>query len=167
MTDEILTIQHQQEALSVVYVKALAARARYTTSAMDYDLDSVDLRVHAGGRRRPSLDLQLKASSALEVGTDGRIKYRLRIKNYNDLRIKTMIPRLLVVLDLPKDESRWMTVTDEELVLRHRAYWLSLQSGFDDVGDQVSVTVSIPDSQQLNVESLRLLMAQARSGQIP
>ena len=167
MTGEILTVQHQKEALSVVYVKALAARARYATSTMDYDLDSVDLRIHAGGRHRPSLDLQLKASSGLEVGTSGHISFRLPIKNYNDLRVKTMIPRLLVVLDLPKDESQWMIVTDDELILRRRAYWLSLQSGFDDAGDQASVTVSLPSSQRLNVESLRLLMAQARNGQIP
>lgn len=134
---------------------------------MDYDLDSVDLRVHAGGNHRPSVDLQLKATTALEVGVDGRIRYRLPIKNYNDLRIRTMIPRLLVVLDLPKDESQWMTVTDDELVLRRRAYWLSLQSGFNDVGDQATVTVSIPDAQRLSVESLRHLMEQARSGRIP
>ena len=78
-----------------------------------------------------------------------------------------MIPRLLVVLDLPKDESQWMIVTDDELILRRRAYWLSLQSGFDDAGDQASVTVSLPSSQRLNVESFGLLMAQARNGQIP
>ena len=78
-----------------------------------------------------------------------------------------MIPRLLVVLDLPKDESQWMTLTDDELVLRRRAYWLSLQSGFNDVGDQETVTVSIPDVQRLSVESLRHLMEQARSGRIP
>lgn len=167
MSGEILTVQHQKEALSFIYVKALAARARYATSAMDYDLDSVDLRIHAGGNHRPSVDLQLKAATTLEVGTDGRIRYRLPIKNYNDLRIKTMIPRLLVVLDLPKDESQWMTVTDEELVLKRRAYWLSLQSGFNEVGDQATVTVSIPDAQRLNVESLRHLMEQARKGQIP
>ena len=48
------------------------------------------------------------------------------IKNYNDLRIFTQTPRLLVVLELPRDESQWMTVTAEELVPRRRAYWLSL-----------------------------------------
>jgi hypothetical protein len=167
MSGEILTVQHQKEALPFIYVKALAARARYATSAMGYGLDSVDLRIHAGGNHRPSVDLQLKAATTLEVGTDGRIRYRLPIKNYNDLRIKTMIPRLLVVLDLPKDESQWMTVTDEELVLKRRAYWLSLQLGFNEVGDQATVTVSLPDAQRLNVESLRHLMEQARRGQIP
>ena len=45
---------------------------------------------------------------------------------------RTQTPRLLVVLELPADESQWMTVTREELVLRRRAYWLSLQQGHDE-----------------------------------
>ena len=87
------------------------------------------------------------------------------IKNYNDLRIFTQTPRLLVVLELPQDESQWMSVTAEELVLRRRAYWLSLR-GRDEAPGQQSVTVQIPEHNVFDVEALRTLIEQSRNGEI-
>ena len=81
----------------------------------------------AGGPLRPALDLQVKASAGFAEAQAGFRPFRLSIKNYSELRVETQTPRLLVVLELPQDESQWMTVTTEELVLRRRAYWLSLQ----------------------------------------
>lgn len=43
MAGTLLTEQDQKEALSQVYVRALAARAGYTTSTPELDRDSVDL----------------------------------------------------------------------------------------------------------------------------
>ncbi len=111
----------------MAYVKALAARAGFTTSVPQPDRDSVDLRIMAGGSCRPALDLQLKATANLAEPKAGVLRFRLPIKNYNDLRVETQTPRLLVVLELPPDESQWMTLTADELVLRRRAYWMSLQ----------------------------------------
>ncbi len=69
-------------------------------------------------------------------------------------------------MELPKDESRWMSVTDEELVLRRRAYWLSLQRGHDQILDQGTVTVRIPDQNLLDVAVMRGLMERSRTGDI-
>ena len=104
--------------MSLAYVKALAARAGFLTGMPEPDRDSVDVRIMAGGPRRPALDLQLKATADLAEAQDGFRRFRLRIKNYNDLRVETQTPRLLVVLDLPHDEAQWMTITMEALVLR-------------------------------------------------
>ena len=149
-----------------MYVKALAARAGYLTSVPDPDRDSIDLHIKAGGLRRPSLDLQLKATTKLSENVDGDLRFRLPMKNYRDLRVQTQIPRLLVVLELPEDTVRWMTVTDEKLILRRRAYWLSLQNGHEDVMGQRTVTVYIPKDQVLNVDTLRDLMEKSRVGKI-
>lgn len=162
----LLTGPDRKEALSRVYVKALAARAGYATSVPEPDRDSVDLRVQAGGPRRPALDLQLKATTDIAESRDGLLRFRLSIKNYRDLREETQTPRLLVVLDLPTNERRWMTVKSEKLVLRRRAYWLSLQQEHDEVVDQETVTVSIPEANVLNVESLKVLMERSRTGDI-
>ena len=124
MTATLLTGPDQKEGLSLAYVKALAARAGFSTSVPEPDRDSVDLRIMAGGPRRPALDLQLKATADLAEPQAGLLRFRLTIRNYNDLRVETQTPRLLVVLELPQDESQWMTVTTEELVLRRRAYWV-------------------------------------------
>ena len=166
MTGTLLTIPDQKEGLSLVYVKALATRAGFVTSTPKPDRDSVDLRIQAGGPRRPALDLQLKATADLGKPQAGFLPLRLPIKNYDDLRADTQTPRLLVVLELPKDESRWMTVTTEELILRRRAYWLSLQQGHDEIVEQQTVTVRIPEDNVFDVEALRALIKRSRKGEI-
>lgn len=128
--------------------------------------DSVDLRIQASGLRRPALDLQLKATSALDQPQDGFLRFRLTAKNYRDLRVETQTPRLLVVFELPADESAWMTVTGEELVLRRKAYWLSLQQGFAEDAGQQTVTVPIPEHNLFDVDGLQELIERSRKGEI-
>lgn len=166
MTTTLLTGPDQKEGLSVAYVKALAARAGFSTAVPEPDRDSVDVRIMAGGPRRPALDLQLKATTELAEAQNGFRRFLLRIKNYNDLRVETQTPRLLVVLDLPRDEAQWMTVTAEELVLRRRAYWMSLQQGHEEVVSQETVTVRIPEGNVFDVATLQTLMERSRSGDI-
>ena len=167
MTGTLLTDPDQKEGLSLVYARAVATRAGFLTSVPMPDRDSVDLCIQAGGPHRPALDLQLKATVDLGEPQAGVLRFRLPTKNYNDLRILTQTPRLLVVLELPKDESRWMTVTTEELVLRRRAYWLSLQQGYgEEVVAQQTVTIHIPEHNLFDVEALQMLMERSRKGEI-
>ena len=166
MTHGLLTDADQKEGLSLVYATALAVRAGYAVSVPQPDRDSVDLRVQAGGRYRPAVDLQLKATASIGEPRNGLFPFRLPIKNYNDLRVETQTPRLLVVLELPEDEARWMTVTKEELVLRRRAYWLSLQKDHEEIGGQQKVTVDIPEQNVLSVKTLRELMERSRAGEL-
>ena len=166
MTDGLLSSTDQKEGLSLVYAKALAVRAGYSVSVPQPDRDSVDLRIQAGDAYRPALDLQLKATAGISKPRDGVVPFRLSIKNYNDLRVETQTPRLLVVLELPRDKMRWMSVTRKKLVLRRRAYWLSLQQDHDEVTGQDTVTVRIPKQNLFTVEALRKLMDQSRAGEL-
>ncbi|MCY4368669.1 MAG: DUF4365 domain-containing protein [bacterium] len=166
MIDTLLSGPDRKEALSRVYVKALAACAGCATSVPEPDRDSVDLRIHGGGLLRPALDLQLKATTNIAEPRDGLLPFRLSIKNYRDLSEDTQTPRLLVVLELPTNERLWMTVQSEELVLRRRAYWLSLQWDHDEVVGQESITVYIPERNVLDVEVLQDLMERSRTGGI-
>ena len=165
MTDELLTTSARQEALSRAYAHAVAAQGGYATAVYAEDRDGVDLRIQAGGAMRPALELQLKATVNLARSNEGYFRFPLKRRNYDLLRIGTQTPRLLVVLDLPKDERRWMTITTDELVLRHRAYWLNLK-GWDETINQTSVTVRIPEQNIFNVENLQALMEQSRQGSI-
>ena len=166
MTDSLLTVPDQKEGLSLVYVKALATRAGFLTSVPQPDRDSIDLHIQAGGAHRPALDLQVKATAGFGELRDGSLPFRLSMKNYDDLRVETQTPRLLAVLELPKDETCWLTVNKENLILRHRAYWLSLQRGHDEIAGQETVTVHIPKQNVLNVETLRELMERSREGEL-
>lgn len=165
MSDVLLTVPDQEEALSRVYAHAIAAGAGYITADYDLDRDGVDLRIQAGGPMRPALELQLKATINLGITYDGFYHFPLAIRNYDLLRIETQTPRLLVVLDLPRERDRWMTVTAEELVLRRRAYWLNLR-GLEATPNQGSVTVRIPADNVFNVENLHRLMEQSRTGRV-
>ena len=71
MNSSLLTNPDREEALSRVYAHAVAARAGYVTAVYDIDRDGIDLRIQAGGKMRPALDLQLKASVNLGEARDG------------------------------------------------------------------------------------------------
>lgn len=81
----------------MAYIKALAARAGFSTAVPEPDRDSVDVRIMAGGPRRPALDLQLKATADLAETQDGfRRRFRVGIEKYDGLPVETWMPPLLV-----------------------------------------------------------------------
>ena len=125
----LLPDSDNEEQLSLVYARAVAARAGYTTSVPVPDRAGIDLCIQAlGGGMRPAVDLQLKATINLGLPDgDQRFRFRLKSSNYNSLCGLSQRPRLLVVLDLPTNKEQWMTIDAEGLTLRRRAYWLSLR----------------------------------------
>ena len=164
-TDRLLTARDEEERLSMAYAHAVAARAGYTTAVYDLDRNGIDLRIQAGGAMRPALELQLKATVNLRQVDAESFSFALPVRNYNLLREPTQTPQLLVVLDLPRDEQQWLTITEDELVIRHRAYWLNLL-GAEETANRESVTVAIPRGNRFDVAGLRDLMAQSRTGKI-
>ena len=166
MTDDrLLTTNDQAERLSMAYAHAVAARAGYVTAVYDLDRDGIDLRIQAGGDMRPALELQMKATINLRQTDAENFSFRLPVRNYNLLRIRTMTPRLLVVLDLPRDEQQWLTITEDQLVIRHRAYWLNLRD-YEETSYPERVPVPIPRANLFDVAGLRDLMAQSRTEKI-
>lgn len=165
MSDNLLTGTDREEALSRAYVQAVAAGAGYVVATMDFDRDGVDVEIKAGGAMRPSIGMQLKATINLGGAVDGLFHFPLKRRNYDLLRISTQVPRLLVVLDLPRDEGDWLTVTPESLVLRRSAFWVSLTEA-PETENETSVTVSIDSTHRLDTHTLRALMEQSRTGTI-
>jgi hypothetical protein len=165
MTDGLLADTDREEALSRAYVQAIAAGAGYVVWTADFDRDGVDVEIKAGGAMRPSLGLQLKATINLGSATDGVFRFPLKRRNYDLLRIPTQVPRLLIVLDLPKDEKEWLHVTAEELTLKRCAFWTSL-ADFPDTENTDSLTISIRNDHRFDVQSLRSLMDQSRTGAV-
>lgn len=165
ISDALLSDTDQEEALSRVYARAVAARAGYTTADQDFDRDGIDLSIKAGGPMRPAIDLQLKATTNLRHLQNGSIRYDLKINNYDLLRIQTQTPRILMVLELPADEDRWMDISEMRLILRKRAFWVNLL-GADEVPNQSTVAIDVPERNVFNVGGLRTLMEQSRSGAI-
>lgn len=165
MTDALMAVTDREEALSRAYVAAVAAGAGYITAIMDFDRDGVDLQIRAGGTMRPSLDIQLKATINLGEARGGAFRFPLKRRNYDLLLADTMIPRILVVLDLPRNEAEWLQVTADSLIMRRCAYWTSL-GGLSETANKESVTILIRNTNRFDVESLRTLMEKARRGSI-
>ena len=114
---------------------------------------------------RPAIELQLKATINLGQPKDGAFRFPLIRRNYDLLIVETQTPRLLMVLDLPKDEEQWMTISEESLVLRKRAYWASL-AGLEERSNVSSITIHIPSTNIFDITGLRYLMDQSREGRI-
>ncbi len=163
--DALLTDDDIESALSIAYVHAVAAHSGYTCGEpAGPDRDSIDIQIASGGTMRPKLDLQLKATIKLKRNKS-TFTYPLKVKNYNDLRIETQTPRILVILDLPTDQTQWLNITPEELIIRRAAYWVSL-AGQPDTANDHSVTISIPVSNIFDVKELKRLMELSRQGRI-
>ena len=113
---------------------------------------------------RPKIDVQLKASIRLQRSHD-HFSYPVKIKNYNDLRVETQTPRILVVLDLPRDKGTWLQVSLDELIIRRAAFWKSL-AGSAPTNNVNSVSVQIPKSNVFDVTTLGRLMELSRKGSL-
>jgi len=104
-------IRQQKEQFSNTYLQAVTTVAGYSLYKPSVDDDSIDWGIAAKGvmgrLRSPRLELQLKSTSR-DVLDDNQLRYPLKIKNYNDLRLPDfVVPRILVVLVLPENLTDW------------------------------------------------------------
>lgn len=158
-----MTENEQKQQLSVAYVHAVAAQAGYACQAKIVDDDSVDVSIHATGYvhdqavlRSPWLALQLKATSVRKP-RGKHLTFPLKLKNYEDLRLRTLVPRILVVLVLPTNPREWIEMSEECMISRRCAYWVSLL-GLPGKPNSSRVSVRLPRTQRFDVEQLKGIM---------
>lgn len=157
-------ITNQMEEFSRAYVNAIAAQAGCNPYELKVDNDSIDIGLGTKNNIRSRLEIQLKCTGK-PVDMDKNVfPFDLPIKNYDDLRAKTLVPRLLVVVLVPKDLREWAHQTEEELCLRHCGYWYSL-SGMPDKENKESVRVQIPRKNMFSVDFLRDAMRRIAAGE--
>lgn len=169
---ETMDPSQQKEQFSRAYVHAVATVAGYGTAVPVPDDDSIDVMIFATGThstpRRPRLEVQVKCTGQDIVGAD-ELRFSLKIKNYNDLRAtrdQLLVPRILVVMIVPQNVGEWVRQTEEELVLRHCAYWRSLH-GSPDTENEDAVTVAIPRRQVFTPTALQEIMQRVNDGGLP
>lgn len=156
-----------ESELSYAYLHAVASRAGVACECLGRHSDNlgVDAELHAVGEYAENavvtdmtVHLQLKATIRQPSQHDDKLSYSLDdIKRYDKLRCtKTNLPRLLVVLFLPEDPAAWLSQTEDELILRKCAYWVSLR-GAPPSRNHKSQTVYLPRAQAFDVEGLNRL----------
>jgi len=160
----IMELSLRKEQFSLAYIRTIASVAGFGVSVRSVDDDSIDIELSGrsvnGLPLRPKIELQLKCTSN-EVVRGDRVIYPLKRKNYDDLRpVDVLVPRLLVVVLVPKSEAEWLEHCEEQLVIRRCGYWVSL-AGRDEITNTRTISISIPRTNVLDVVGLRGLMAKA------
>lgn len=158
------------EQLSKAYVQAVAAAAACKFDVPSIDDDSIDVTLSKRTRgtliMSPKLDLQLK-STGIDCRREHDIAFPLRIKNYDDLRAENVaVPRILVVILVPVDTGDWTRLSEQELTLKHCAYWCSLR-GAPTVPNETSRTIPIPRTQLFDRDTLDGIFGRLANGDLP
>jgi hypothetical protein len=164
----MLSEQNIEAELSYAYLHAIATRGGFSCSYTHRHLDDVgvDAQIHEDGRQLAAdsihtsfaLHVQLKATRAAPVEQDGRFSYSIRIPQYNRLReTRLASARILVVLFLPADPADWLSHSEDALIAKRCAYWVSLRGAPASANDATQ-TVYVPRQQVVSVDGLRQLM---------
>ncbi len=158
----------QMEDFSIALVSAIVSVAGFSCNSPTRDNDSIDMEVLTNKlKMRSRIDLQLKCCSTLTLNS-ASISYWLPIKNYNDLRIQLACPRYLIIVRVPKEIDSWMRLSEEEMVIKHAAYWCSI-SGYKEVLNlnkkkkEKKVLIKIPRTQIFDPKTLIKMMLKNNS----
>lgn len=174
---EIMTIHPcmpptmKMEQYNIAYIHAIASCCGWNLAREDADYDGIDISIH--GRfshaikkreMRSQIDIQLKSTSTLTDKGD-YFTYSLEAKNHNKLcgGNHYVNPRYLFVLDLGKDSSNWINFDANSISLSRHCYWVSLDK-FQETSNSSKVTIKIPKSQLLTIDSLNKIMENASEG---
>jgi hypothetical protein len=163
----VLIRTHRQEAVSRAYIHAIAARCGLGCSFRDFDY-GIDLTVHSisrvGHRYAESgfnLDIQAKSSTTAVV-TPTSVLYDMEVKSYDDLRDPGVgCPRILVLLVMPEDEPAWTEQSEDHLLIRKCAYWISLK-GMTPTTNTATIRVPILRTNLFSVDALNQLVDKVR-----
>jgi Domain of unknown function (DUF4365) len=119
------------------------------------------------GMRRPELiriggsdpgRLAYPSIESHSTATGHHLVFSLKRKNYDDLRIEEFIvPRLLVVVLVPKKDEEWLQHNEAETIIRHCAYWACLR-GMEDKKNRAKICIRFPRTNLFTVDALRELM---------
>ena len=157
-----MTPNLKMEQRSLVVVRAVAADAGYQVVRPEPDVDSVDGVLMASFGRRPRIEFQAKATARDIMGTNS-LRFPLPVKNYDELRLASWTPRILVVALMPDESEAWLSQTDDELCLHSSVYWVSL-ADMPAVSNTTTVTVQIPTVNVFDREQLEAMMSRAEAG---
>lgn len=164
----LITEELCKEQLSKSYVLAVGSMAGFNHGNYDNDfgVDGFFKEVlNRGGRRCTSgnvLDFQLKSTELWKI-TDGHIVYNLDVKNYNDLvevynDPSSSSPLILILLCLPRGRESWLSVNNDNFILRNCCYWYNVDETHLISQNSRTVTVKIPVGNVLTPKSLTDLM---------
>ena len=155
----MMDLNTQKSRFSLSYIEAVASHAGFQVEEVKVDRDSVDGTLKADFGKRPRIEFQAKAT-ARDVVRERYVHFPLPVKNYDDLRLEAINPRILIVLVMPDSIDEWINQSDQELCLRHCSYWMSLR-GEPPTSNQNTITVHLSLGNVFNSPQLVDMMQRA------
>lgn len=168
-----MSIQKQdvESELSYAYLHAVAAKAGFACQVTDRlsDNHGIDATVRVLEKMTPdsaltdfTIDIQLKATIQDLTEIDEKFSFSIPVDQYDKLRsLSAANQKLLLVFRLPRDANDWVTLSEDQLLLKRCAYWVSLR-GAPEVTGQESTTVRVPRQNVFSPDAFREI-AKARS----
>jgi hypothetical protein len=160
-----LTENDIKAELSYAYLHAIAARAGFGCEVAGRHSDNAGVDAYVRVKERLASDsrhtnfpfeVQLKATSQAPAVEAGKYSYWIQdVGRYDELRERSgPMPKLLVVLFLPANAAHWLEHSEDGLVSRRCAYWVSLWDAPPST-NKTGQTVYLPKGNLLSVEGLR------------
>ncbi|MEW6496995.1 MAG: DUF4365 domain-containing protein [Cyanobacteriota bacterium] len=166
-----MELNTQKEEFSDAYIQAIASASGYAFQRATTPLDQVGIDATItgigaqGSMGFPQLYVQVKCTSR-DVLEENRIRYPLKIKNYEELRNNYQYPPLILVVVLVSENvNEWLRQSEEELCLRRCGYWVSLR-GEPETRNKETVTVYLPRKNVFTANALKTLMQGIGTGEI-
>jgi hypothetical protein len=167
-----LPTQTIQELISTSYVRAVIAYAGFSPSRPENDF-GVDLEVRRIQKFQSKiidssvvLEFQLKASINWEI-KDSHVIYDLEADAYNKLvyrRDRTSMPCILVLCCLPKEQSSWLKISEDEFIIRKCCYYHLIDG--EETKNTGSQRIKIPRTQLLTPLSIKDLSERSLRGEL-
>lgn len=174
----MLTTQHIEEGLSRAYVSAVAFRAGVNVAInadnFDYGIDGTFKGINfIGTARKPSgnnLDFQMKASIDWTIDST-HVTYDLEADTYNHLadvmnhfRYGRATPAMLILLCLPKDQTKWLEVDEDQILLRKCCYFHFIEG--EPTPNKSTTRIKIDRANKLTPGSVQALLQKIRAGKL-
>ena len=167
----MLTIQHCKESLSRAYVTAVVGRARHNLlwgRDFDYGVDGTirELAQRGARIRETGIGFDFQSKTTVDWSIDGTdVVYDLEAKAYNDLAERSgtsAFPFLLILLCLPRDDSHWLDVSPEKLILQRCAFYCKV-NGAQTVNDNTK-RIRIPSANIFTPTAVINILKDVRDG---
>ncbi|MCB5182612.1 DUF4365 domain-containing protein [Streptomyces antimicrobicus] len=166
-----LAVTACMETLQVGYLHAVAAAAGCSLSQPFPD-NGIDWHVSHGAATHAvddevTLKVQLKATYQVPARPAGP-SFAFTLDNEHLVKLArtpVLVPKILVVMLVPRDRAAWISAGHDQLDLRHCCYWTNL-AGHPVTGRR-RTTVRIPTSRIFDDRALCEIMTRVGSGGTP
>ncbi len=167
-----IPVQSIEERLSVSYVTAVVSRAGFSFELIPQDY-GVDLSIRRVSKFKGTLmdigvalDCQLKATVNWDSSASSII-YDMQADAYNKLvfrRQNSSIPCILILYCLPRDDTQWLTIDENQMNLRKCCYWIQLDSEY--TKNSSTIRITIPKDNRFCPDTILRVVDDAVNGRI-